>query len=471
MNHLKLTLDRESAGPIYKQIVEQVRTMILQGELGSGAALPTVRALARELSVSNLTVFHAYEELKQLRLIDSQPRQGMRVASRLPSAAGAEILSRLPERGPMASYERISQASGIRSMASSVGDPALFYADEFIAEIEALRRESAWNFYYSEREGAPELLQQIAGLLSRDGLGTTESSLIATNGGTRAIGLILEVMTNPGDVVLVQEPGRLWLSELFGIRRLVGIPVRNSDRGLDLDHVRYCIAQYRPKLLLVSPDFGSCTGIAMPLGDRKACLELCREAGVLIVEDGSHSALRYDDPPLASLAALDPESVAYVGSFSYSLCPALRTGFVRVPKRLKLPLLAISEATSVSGPRFLQVALARYIERGKYDAHLKRILPRFRARRTALLGALRSAMPPSVTWTEPAGGLSAWVTLGAASSSDLYGRAVKQGIAFAPGRLFLTADDPERHLRLSFGLLEPEAIQESVKSLGKLMRR
>lgn len=468
---MDITLEGGS-GPAYRQIVEKIRSMILGGELPPGTSLPSVRSLASSLGTSSLTVHHAYQQLGRLGLVESRPRQATRVAVRIAGSTGRAMLDRLPQQGPVSSFEMLAEASGVRSMASSVGDPALFFADEFLAEIDRLRHDSPWNFYYSEPAGTPELLTQIAHILSRDVLPSDESDLVITGGSTRALSLLLEVATEPGDTVLVQEPGRLWLPELLRANRLVGVPIRSAGSSIDLGHAVHCASQYRPRILLVSPDFGHATGLAMPEAERLACIRLARDAGMLIVEDGACSALRFGPRAEPAIASVDPAVCAYAGSFSYSLCPGVRTGFLRVPAALRPALVAASQATGVSGARFLQLALARYLASGAYDAHLRRVVPRYRARRDAMLAALRLAMPASVSWTEPAGGLSAWLTLGAgASSSELYARALKQGIAFAPGKLFLTAADPERHLRLSYGIMEPEGIREAVRELGRLADR
>jgi DNA-binding transcriptional MocR family regulator len=356
-------------------------------------------------------------------------------------------------------------------MASSVADPELFHADEFITEIETMRRDSPWDFYYSEPEGCPELLQQIEKILSRECLGTSGSSHIATNGSMRGLEVLLEIFTNPGDSVLVQEPGRLWLSQLLRIKGVTGFAVKVAGSGIDLDHAQFLIDRHKPKLFFVAPDYGHATGLSMTGPERESVLRLCQSAGVFLVEDAASTALTYHSEKPPPIASLDKSSVAYVGSFSYSLCPALRSGFLHVPARLKPSILSIWEATSISGSRILQTALARYIEQGKYDSHLTRVLPKYRNRRDAMMTALKRAMPLGVSWTTPEGGFSTWLSLAPEyARPDLYASAVSRGVSFAPGSLFLTHGEPENHLRLSFGMLRPEEIEEAVKSLAKALK-
>jgi len=465
-----LLLQAESSSAIYKQIVEQIRSQIVDGKLAPGDSLPTVRSLASELEVSALTVFRAYGELRDMGLLETRARQGVLVANRIGPSVGSAIMARLPVQGPMASYEQLSRSTGIRSMASSVGDPALFFADQFVAEVQRFRDQDPWNFYLAEPEGVPELIQQIAAILSRQGLAASEATLVVTSGSLQGLSVLFDAIASPGDVVLVQEPGRIWLKELLSLKRLVGVPVRLAGSGIDLDHVRYCFKQFRPKALLVSPDFGHCTGLRMTLAERERCLSLARELGILIIEDAACSAIGLGISSLSPIRSLDTSAVAYVGSFSYSLCPGLGVGYLSLPPALKLPVKSVTAASGASTPKFLQLALAGYVRSGFYDAHLKRVIPRYAARRDGLVASLKQFMPTTVAWTASQGGFSTWLTLGEnVSSSELYDKALKRGIAFAPGALFLTTASPESQLRLSFGMLEPEALREAVKALASLL--
>jgi|GEM_PF-844184 len=460
----------EGSGPAYRQIAEKIRSLIVDGRLMPGSAIPSVRVLARQLSTSSLTVHQAYKRLEMLGLIESSPRQGSRVVDQIGGLAGKAILGQVSSEGPMPEFEKLAFSSGVRSMASSVGDPALFYPEEFLAFVEPLRRDTPWNFYYAEPEGDPELLHQLARLLTRDVLPTNESQIVATTGSTRAISLILDAVASPGEAVLVQTPARLWLTEMFRAKGLLGVPFAYEGEGVGFDYLRTCIERHKPRVLLVSPDFGHATGLVMSEADRLSCVQLAREAGMLIIEDGACAPIRFSSSRPPSIASLAPDICAYVGSFSYTLCPGIRTGFARVPPLLRSRMVEASQATGVSGPKFLEVAFARYLASGAYDAHLRRVLPRYRARRDAMVSALSLTMPRSVSWTHPEGGFSTWLRLdGHVSTSDIYAKALPRGLAFAPGKLFLTAADPERRLRLSFGMLEPSAIRESVLELAKLI--
>ena len=466
---MEITID-PSFGPTYRQIAEKIRSMILDGELPPGACLPSVRALSTMVGTSTLTVHCAYKLLADLGLVESQPRQATRVIRRIAGDSGRIMLDRLPNYGPLSSFEVVAQSSGIRSMASSIGDPSLFYSQDLLTEFHQLRSGDPWDFYYSNPAGAPELLEQVARLLCQDRIACNESDLVITDGSMQGISLLLDIATRPGDSVLVQEPGRLWLKELLLSHRLTAIPIRSGTDPIDLDHVGRCIEQHRPTAMILSPDFGHATGLVMSERDRLDCIRLARDNDVLIIEDGATRPLRFGARSEMALTALDSTTCAYVGSFSYSLCPGVRTGFLRLSTKLRLPAITVAQAKGQGGSRFLQLCLARYLGSGAYESHLARILPRYRARKDAMLSALATAMPRSITWTKPQGGLSTWVGLSpGTSASELYARAIKLGITFAPGQLFLTAGDPQRYLRLSYGMLEPAELREATRVLAKIV--
>jgi DNA-binding transcriptional MocR family regulator len=456
---------------LYHKIAEQIKLQILTRELAPGQKLPSIRSQARELGVSNLTVVRAYEVLKDAQLVVAHPRSGVRVADPVPRTMGAAIVAQLPDKGPMAAFEQISRSAHVLSLASSVGDPSLLHADEFMAELQCMQADP-WAFYYPDAAGDASLVRQISKRLARTDIVCDEGSLVVTNGGLGASMALLDVLCKPGDTVLVQEPGRVWLDELLRARNVVGVPVKLSDEGIDLDHLEYCAERFEPKAMLVSPDFGHCTGVKMTLANRLACVDVAQRGGMMLIEDGSYSDIHFGSQPLPSLMSVCRHGVALVGSFSYCLAPGLRLGYCVVPPSIRAQVVQGAEALAISGPPIIQLALAAFMDRGLLDLHLKRVLPRYQLRRNALESALKSHAPDSVHFTRPEGGFSSWLTLPPGfNSSALYSKALKAGVAFAPGRLFLTAGDPGRHLRLSYGMLEPDAITDAVRTLARLLPR
>ena len=469
---MPINVVRNSKIPLYRQIAEQIRTQIVEGELTADSLLPSARLLATELDVSMFAVHRAYVELAKMGLVESRQRVGTRVVGSVAVSVETGPVASLPQSGPTSSFERLSRSAGIRSMASVLGDPELFQADALIAEIGTLRNASPWAIDCDSPAGTPELLREIARMLTGRGLVTNESSLVVTSGCLGGFATLLDVTTNPGDSVLVQEPGHLWVRELARLKRLNLVPIGHVGASLDLDHAADAMRRHTPKLVLLTPDFGHCTGHSMPLSQREEVLRLARATGVLVVEDAGTAAIRYEGDSEPSLASLDSQNVVHIGSFAYSLCPGVGLGYIRLPPRLRAAYITAVDALELQIIPIIQLGLARFLESGGQEAHLRRVLPKYESRRDAMLEALTAFMPPSVTWTHVIGGFATWVTLPrGCRSSTLYSEAIQRGVAFAPGRLFVPAALPESSLRLSFSLLEPQAISESVRILARLIKR
>ncbi|AIE84492.1 PLP-dependent aminotransferase family protein [Fimbriimonas ginsengisoli] len=456
-----LRLERDSSEPIYQQIAEQLRSQIASGALPLGCRLPTVRSLAGSLDVARQTVLEAYRLLGSWGLTEARVGDGTRVVRELPSAEARERLAALLASGPMADYEPLSSAGGLRSLATAVPDPALFLHDEFLAEIAELRNASPWAFYYAPPAGLPELRYALA--RERE---TAEAELLVTLGANHAIGLLLDELCSPGDQILVEEPGFLGMESFLTMRGLVAVRAPSGSAGLDLDALRSLVKGV--KAILCWPSFGPATGSLAPLETRREIVRLAEERGIYVVEDAHYRPIAfYGQPPrLRSLSR--SRFVVEVDSLSGYLAPGLRAGWVIADRELIGRLEQRVRGTGSAGLGFSQLALAGYLRKGRLAAHLERVIPRYRARRAALTSGLRFEWPDESAWFEPLGGLSVWVTLPTGGRyEDLYEQSLIRGVPFAPGALF---GAPSNTLRLSFGTQRPESIQEAMAILGRLVR-
>ncbi len=458
-----------SSQPKYVQIAEQLKSQILSGRLPAGRRLPTMRALAGELRVAVLTVHHAYEALREDGLVNTRVGSGTYVAESQHRTTNTMHLGNVIDDGPMNNFETVSQAIGLRSMASSVPDPDLFFADELLADMRSGGLSDPWNCYYAPAAGHPDLIREIVALLQSDEIESSDNRTLVTMGSSHGLFLILQALTSPGDTVLIESPSRLKLLETCSMLGIRTVPLLAHESGFDLAEVETLIVRHAPKLIYVAPTFGATTGQVQPLSNRLGLLELAERYSVFVIEDAAYNAISFvPNLPLPLAALTRSQNVIHVGSFSYMLNPTLRTGFIHAPKELRNLLVQRSQLTVGSGVNFLQVALARFLGRGQLKAHLKRVLPKYRSRRDALLSALSVAMPKGTTWTTPSGGFSTWVTL-PLDDASLFARSLEKGVAFAPGELFLEDSRGVKMFRLSYGVLSPEPIREAVTILSTLV--
>jgi DNA-binding transcriptional MocR family regulator len=372
------------------------------------------------------------------------------------------------EQGPIADFESLSAAAGLRSLATAVPDPTLFQPEELIAQIAHLRSASAWTFYYAPPAGVAELRHALTDLVRADGISADESSLLVTLGATHALALLIDEVCAPGDTVLVEEPGFLGLEDFFSSRGLLVRHVPSGPGGIDVDALhRHTTKEVRA--VVTWPSFGPATGALASDETRQALVELAERRRIHVIEDAHYRRIAFSSQP-PPLRALSPCTyVVHIDALSGCLAPGLRTGWICADATLITRLERRVRAGGVAGLGFVQTAVAAYISAGHLATHLTRTLPRYQARRDALVSALRFEWPDGARWTTPKGGLSAWIVLPADRSYErLYEEALGEGVPFAPGPLF---GMPDNTLRLSYGALRPEAVLEAATLLGRLVKQ
>jgi DNA-binding transcriptional MocR family regulator len=469
---LGIAIDRLLPEALHWQIAEAIRSQILDGELKPGQRLPPIRDLAKDLSVHRLTVFKAYEELSSAKLVESRPGSGTFVASEFSRKAATDMLGRMGSIGPMNRFEAVSEEAGIRSLASNVPDPWLFRADDFLLECYELRKASPWIFYYAPPAGAHELCRVLASHLTSQGLPTTDSQIVVTSGNTHSMTLALALLLPPGGTVAIEDPTFLSAKVWFEQRGYRYRPIARSAAGIDLKALKQAITDDGCRAVIVSPSFGQVTGLRLNDEERERLVQTCADLDCPIIELASTGLLSYDQdlsPPISSLC--DPGASVYVDDFSSALSPGLRIGFLRLSQDQARQLEAKLQSEQYSGVQFIQIALANYIERGLFRAHLERVLPKYRARRDRMVASLRTHMPTGASWTHPQGGFSCWIEFPPGPDyGDLYLRALDKGVAIGQGRLFTDRLDANRFARLSFGTQDPPAIEEAVRILGDVLQ-
>jgi DNA-binding transcriptional MocR family regulator len=284
--------------------------------------------------------------------------------------------------------------------------------------------------------------------------------------------LITDLLARAGDTVLLEQPTYLGMLNILSSRgvRAVGLPM--DGEGLVIEALEDALRRERPAFLYTIPTFQNPAGASMSPARRAALLDLAERHGLMIVEDDIYGRLSYAGASPPSLKAADRSGrVIYLSSFSKSLMPGLRIGYVVATPDLIGRLVYLRQAQDLCSPPLMQRALAIFIEQGWWHSHIKRMLPRYRERRDALLSAMERFFPAEVIWTRPQGGFSCWVTLPRGSSvSDLYMSAITRGVAFTPGEVFSPAPNPQPHLRLCFSAEPPERLADAVATLGGLLR-
>jgi 2-aminoadipate transaminase len=329
---------------------------------------------------------------------------------------------------------------------------------------------------YGNGAGPGPLVDWLADRLGRiDGRPPRPDELFVTAGASQALDLACAVLTRPGDVVVVDSPTYHLALRIIADHEveIAGAPA-DAD-GIDPDATAGLIDKLRaegrrvPMLYLV-PTFANPTGSSLPTERRAALVEVGRRTGTVIVEDDTYREMAYEPPAPRSLWSLADGGVVRIGSFSKTVAPGLRLGFLTGSRSLVQTLGRRGFVDSGGGVNHTTaLAMAAFGESGAYDRHLGSVLAGYRPRRDALTEALRDRL--AITrFRPPAGGWFVWAELPAwAPATRLLAHAERHGVSFLPGALFYAHAGGERQLRLAFSLFEPAVLVEAVRRLARAL--
>jgi 2-aminoadipate transaminase len=268
----------------------------------------------------------------------------------------------------------------------------------------------------------------------------------------------------------VETPTYLGALQAFTPMEPQFVSVASDAEGVDISDLKAKASGAR--FLYVLPNFQNPTGRTMSEARRAALSAMAAELGLPIVEDNPYGDLWFDAPPPLSLTARNPEGCIYMGSFSKTLAPGLRLGFLVAPKALYPKLLQAKQAADLHTPSFNQRMVAEVLKDGFIDRHVPTIRALYKEQRDAMLAALKAHMPQAVRWNEPDGGMFLWLQLPAyINTLPLLDKAVARNVAFVPGAAFY-ADNPQHNtLRLSFVTASVEQINTGVAALAEVIQQ
>ncbi|MGO4907010.1 PLP-dependent aminotransferase family protein [Pseudorhodobacter sp. W20_MBD10_FR17] len=370
----------------------------------------------------------------------------------------------------------------IISFAGGIPDPAFFPAAEFQTAISDIlsgpRAEAALQ--YSVSEGYKPLRDWIAGQMARIGVPCDADNIIITSGSQQALDYLGKLMLSPKDTALVGWP--TYLGALGAFNAYEPEYDRLDPRGnrSASDYAQTAEAKGgRVKFAYMSVDFANPTGETLDHSTRESMLKLAEELDIAIIEDAAYQSLRFDGeavPPILALEIAQKGSIEacrtlYCGSFSKTLAPGLRVGWICGAKEVISRIVLMKQAADLHSSTLNQMAIADVA--GKiFDAHVAKIKTAYRARRDAMLAALATHMPSGVEWTRPEGGMFIWITLPKGmDGAELLAKSLQtQRVAFVPGSAFYADGSGRNTIRLSFSRADEATIATGIERLGNLLR-
>lgn len=354
---------------------------------------------------------------------------------------------------------------GVISFSGGLPDPAVFEMEK-IQAVAAEISSDPLTWQYTPTEGWMPLRERMSQWMREAGVPTEPENILITHGSQSALDLVAKALLDPGDAVLVESPG--YLGGLKAIQSFEGrlVPIPLDEEGLDPEAVEKAAMERRPKFLYTVSTFQNPTGATLSLERRRRLVELAEKHGFLIVEDGAYESLRYEGQPLPSLAQLDQAGrVIYLGSFSKSLIPGVRIGWIRAHRTLAARFALLKQAADLATNTFGQRFVHLWIERHG----VKPPLERYRQKRDLCGQALNKRLQGAARWQTPQGGFFYWLALrDEIDAAELLVTAREEGVSFAPGFAF---GGPGNTLRLSFSQCDPAEIEPGVERLARALEK
>lgn len=480
-----IAIDRKVSLPLHKQIYDTFREHITQGSLRAGQQMPSTRALALELKLSRIPVLTAYAQLLAEGYCETRAGAGTFVSRSLPRQE--PVRGRQSNRNKLAASKPRSVSRRAQWLAPynpqawlgglgafCLGQPAY---DEFPFHLWAklvtrhCRHPHINTLHYAGPFGSEALRRAICTYLRTSrAVRCDPHQIMIVSGSQQALELTARVLLDAGDAAWVEEPG-YWLTkqvlDALGCKR---VPVPVDNEGLDVAQGIHRCRNARAAYITPSHQFP--LGVTMSAARRLQLLDWAERAGSWIVEDDYDSEYRYDSMPIASLQGLDRnERVIYIGTFSKTLFPGLRLGYIVIPEDLVERFAAIRNAMDLGSPYLYQAALADFITLGHFARHIRRMRQLYNERRIALVDSLQEHFGRSAQIFGTEAGMHLAVTLPMKiRDTEVSQRAAREKLWAAPLSSAYSERPGKRGFILGFGGTPATQAPEAVARLSRLVR-
>lgn len=342
-------------------------------------------------------------------------------------------------------------------------------ADIQAAATEVFTRIGADALQYSNSEGLSELRELIARRYRvKQGLDIDAESILITNGSQQGLDLLGKVLLNKGDTVLIEEPGYLGAIQSLSVYRPGFQAVAVGPGGMDIRMLEEKSSGALVKFLYTVPNFQNPSGVTYTDQTRKQLAETALRNNFLVVEDDPYGELRFSGKPGKTIYSFAPENTILLGSFSKTVAPGFRIGWLVAPKAIYEKLLVAKQAADLHTSSVNQYILCSYLKGNDLDDHLRNIISAYGNQCKVMVDAARRHLPPDVSLWEPEGGMFLWGHLPEGyDAMELFECAVREKVVFVPGAPFFTNGRGAATFRLNFSCSEPEEIEQGMERLAR----
>ena len=466
---------------LYQQVADELKESIEQGIYRPGDRLPGVRTLSKQRNVSIATIITAYRHLEDIGLIEARNRSGYYLREK-PQPLAQEPLPTEPPNQPML----VTGQAVVLNMGKASHDPSIIQLgaavpDASFLPIRAIERAVTQSARYHKNTvaayefppGLPDLRRQIARRMAEAGCRIHPDEIVITNGCQEALSLALRAVTRPGDVVAVESPtfyGLLQVIDNLGLKALE-IPT-HPRTGISLEALELALEQWPIKACVVTPNFSNPLGSCMPDENKARLVALLDKHGITLVEDDVYGDLGFGSARPGSCKSLSPKAdILYCGSFSKTLAPGLRIGWI-VPGRHLQQVEYMKYVLNLATPTIPQLAVAALLEGGQYERHLRKVKRDYALAVSRMSATVMALFPDGTRITRPEGGFIIWVELPEnIDSMELAKQAMTHGISIAPGPIFSASQKYGNCIRLSCACRWDNNTIKALSTLAALLSR
>ncbi len=362
----------------------------------------------------------------------------------------------------------------IISFAGGLPNPISFPKDSLLSSMEnVINTYGDSAFQYSITAGLPELRQYIADRYNQKyGLDLTIDNIIITTGSQQALDLISKTLLNEGDGVIIEKPGYLGAIQAFSQYMPKFYPITLTEDGLDINQLQTAL-EHNVKFIYTVPNFQNPTGLTYSEKNREDIRKQLKGKDVILIEDDPYGELRFEGEALPYIGAKHLPNSIILGSFSKTVTPGMRIGFIISENTELLKYISIAkEASDLHTNVFSQYAIYDYLTHNDYDTHIQSIRNLYKKQSDAMLDAIKEYFPDSVKFTKPQGGMFLWATLPEGISAlSIFPKALEKKVAFVPGDPFYTDLKNVNTMRLNFTNADCDTIREGIRRLGELLNK
>ncbi|HOU15513.1 MAG TPA: PLP-dependent aminotransferase family protein [Anaerolineae bacterium] len=364
---------------------------------------------------------------------------------------------------------KITQQPDVISFGGGMPAPELFPVREIEEACSYLLREvPKVALQYSTTEGYRPLREFLAEAMAKYGIRHSPDNILITTGSQQALDLIGKIFLDPGTFVLTDRPTYLGAIQAWRAYEADFVTVPLDDDGMQVELIEDVIKTTPVRYIYVLPNFHNPAGTTLSEARRHLLVEIARKYDLIIVEDDPYGALRYTGEDIIPIAALAPERTIYLGTFSKTLTPGVRIGWVVAPAEIIHRLVQAKQGADLHSSTFDQMIANDVAQRGILKVHVRKLRKVYGERRDVMLDALAEFWPDGSSWTTPKGGLFLWARVPESIDTLAFmPKALEKKVAYVPGVHFYPHEDGGHNaMRLNFSNAQPEMIVEGIRRLG-----